>query len=158
MFYALLFSLSTQIAKFFEEEKLILISRIVSLRIIFSAFSVIQLAKMKIALNFKLITKINIATTLLTSIISILAALSGLGYWSLVLQSTSEPFIRSLLIWVLNRWKLKLVFNWKSFIDLFSFGSKLFIAGLYANIFNNVYNIIIGKYFSISEVGLYSRS
>lgn len=158
VFYVLLFFLSPQIAIFFEDEKLILISRIVSLRIIFSAFSVIQLAKLKIDLNFKLITKINLATTLLTSIISILAALNGFGYWSLVLQSTCEPFIRSILIWGLNRWSLKLVFNWKSFRDLFSFGSKLFIAGLYASIFNNVYNIIIGKYFSIFEVGLYSRA
>jgi O-antigen/teichoic acid export membrane protein len=41
---------------------------------------------------------------------------------------------------------------------LFGYGSKLLLAGLYAQIFNNVYNICIGKFYPTASLGLYTRA
>ena len=145
------------IAKFFNDDRLILISRIVGLKIILSSLSIIQLVKLKIDLNFK-ITQINVLTSVLVSVITIFCAFNGLGYWSLVIQIVSESVIKTILYWSLNRIKIKLIFSYDSLLELFAFGSKLMLARLYANVFNNTYNVIIGKYFSVTNLGLYTRA
>jgi O-antigen/teichoic acid export membrane protein len=44
-----------------------------------------------------------------------------------------------------------------SFRELFGFGSKLLLAGSVAIVINNMYSILIGKFFSPKEVGYYTR-
>ena len=51
-----------------------------------------------------------------------------------------------------------LYFNINKFKDHFNFGYKLTLSGLINTIFNNIYLIVIGKYFSASQVGFYTRS
>lgn len=58
--------------------------------------------------------------------------------------------------WV--RWIPKLIFSWRSFRELFSFGSKLLISSLLNTCYNNIYPLVIGKFFSPSALGLYSRA
>ena len=41
---------------------------------------------------------------------------------------------------------------------MFGFGSKLLISGLYATSLNEVYNIVIGRVYSATDLGYYSRS
>ena len=156
--YTIIFSSAPLIAKFFNDDRLILISRIVSLKIIFSSLSIIQLVKLKIDLNFKKITQINVLTSVLVSVITIFCAFNGLGYWSLVIQIVSESVIKTILYWSLNKIKIKLIFSYDSLLELFAFGSKLMLARLYANVFNNTYNVIIGKYYSVINLGLYTRA
>jgi O-antigen/teichoic acid export membrane protein len=45
-----------------------------------------------------------------------------------------------------------------SFRELFSFGSKLLLSGLIGTFFNNIYYIVIGKYFSAGDLGYYTRA
>ena len=42
--------------------------------------------------------------------------------------------------------------------QLFGFGIKLLVAGLIDTIYQNIYKLIIGRYFSASELGYYSRA
>src|SRR5690606_25706210 len=40
----------------------------------------------------------------------------------------------------------------------FNFGYKLTLSGLLNTIFNNIYNLVIGKYFSSTQLGYYNRA
>ena len=53
--------------------------------------------------------------------------------------------------------KFSFRFNNESFLSLFGFGSKLLIAGLFAQLLNNSYNLAIGKKFPTAELGYYTR-
>jgi O-antigen/teichoic acid export membrane protein len=48
--------------------------------------------------------------------------------------------------------------NKESFKRLFGFGSKLMITGLLDTVYNNIYNLIIGKFFSPATLGFYNRA
>ena len=50
------------------------------------------------------------------------------------------------------------VFSKESFKSLFSFGGKLLICAIIDNIYNNLYNIVIGKAYSHESLGLYTRA
>jgi len=69
-----------------------------------------------------------------------------------------SSLIRTILLWVLVRWKPVKPFSGKSFKELFSFGSKLLASGLLDTTYNNLYTIIIGKFFSAASLGVYSRA
>lgn len=50
------------------------------------------------------------------------------------------------------------MFSLQSFRELFSFGSKLLVSGLIDTIYNNIYYLIIGKFFSAAELGYFTRA
>jgi O-antigen/teichoic acid export membrane protein len=51
-----------------------------------------------------------------------------------------------------------LEFSKESFQELFGFGSKLLISGLIDTIYNNIYYLIIGKFYSAVQLGQYTRA
>ncbi len=73
-------------------------------------------------------------------------------------QNLIRSLISVALFWVFTHWKPSLIFSTESFKRLFGFGSKLLISGLYAQGFNEIYNVMIGKVYSAADLGYYTRS
>jgi O-antigen/teichoic acid export membrane protein len=51
-----------------------------------------------------------------------------------------------------------LIFSFAALGTMFSFGSKLLLSGLLDTFFQNIYQAFIGKIFSVSELGFYTRA
>ncbi len=85
-------------------------------------------------------------------------ALLGYGVWSLVAQSVANNFFRTLLLWILVRWRPSWMFSVESLRTMFAFGSRLLFSGLLETIFNNLYLLVIGRLFSPSDLGYYARA
>src|SRR5690606_18590472 len=82
----------------------------------------------------------------------------GYGVWSLVWSTIITSLVESLQLWGYSKWKPALVFDTKIFRIHFFYGYKLTLATLLNTIFRNIYLIIIGKSFSASQVGFYTRA
>ena len=158
IFYGLLWLASPYIAQFYDMPLLESVTKVVGLNLVIGSFAGIQGAQLSIAIDFKSRAKISVITTLFTGIVGLWLAYKGYGVWALVFQGLSSNILRTILLWVIVRWKPQLVFSWKSFKELFSFGSKLLASGLLDTIYNNIYPIVIGKFFSASSLGVYSRA
>lgn len=157
-FYAVLWLASPYIASFYNLPLLEDVTKVLALTFVLSSFSGIHSAKLSIAIDFKTIAKISVTITLLTGIVGLWMAYSGYGVWALVVQSVSSSLLGTVLLWGFVRWIPKRFFSWKSFKEMFSFGSKLFASGLLDTIYNNIYTLVIGKIFSSSTLGVYSRA
>lgn len=157
-FYLILFFSAPAIADFYNTPLLESITKIVALNLIIGALSGIHNAKLSIAIDFKSRAKISIVSTLLTGAIGLWMAYSGYGVWALVVQNVFSGVIRTVMLWIIVKWHPRLVFSWKSFKELFSFGSKLLASGLLDTLYNNIYTLVIGKVFSPSTLGVYSRA
>ncbi|MEM8111951.1 oligosaccharide flippase family protein, partial [Morganella morganii subsp. sibonii] len=59
---------------------------------------------------------------------------------------------------ILHKWLPKLSFNFDSFKQLFGFGSKLMLSGLIDSIYQNIYQIVIGKKFNVLDVGYFTQA
>ena len=158
IFYALLWLASPYIAAFYNIPMLKDVTRVVALTLIFSALGGIQGAKLSIAINFKTRAIISLISALSTGCLGLYLAYSGYGAWALVFQTVFSSLLNTILLWCFVRWMPSLVFSWQSFRQLFSFGSKLLASALLDTIYNNVYTLIIGKVYSSSSLGLYSRA
>lgn len=156
--YAILWLVSPLIASFYSIPLLEPVTKVMALNLIISALSGIQNSKLSIAIDFKSRAQISIISTVLTGAVGLWMAYHGYGVWALVAQSVFSTSLRTVLLWLYVRWIPGLVFSWKSFRELFSFGSKMLASGLLDTIYNNVYTIIIGRLFSSSVLGVYSRA
>jgi len=158
IFYFLLFFLAIPISIFYNEPELINIIRIVGVGLIISSITIIQSTVLVKKVDFKLQTKISLVSSALSGIIGISMAYSGFGVWSLVWKSITAAIFSSVLLWLWNRWRPTLRFNFNIFKEHFKFGYKLLLSGLINTLQQNIFYLIIGKYFSAVELGYYTRA
>lgn len=156
--YLLLFLLSGAISSFFNEPQLKSLIQVLGIGLIFNSLAIIQRTILTKELNFKLQMRVSVFSSLGSGILAVFMAFQGFGVWSLVALTLSRFGFTSFFLWVWSKWKPIWVFSRKSFNELFSFGSKLLVSGLIDTIYRNVYNLIIGKYFSAVELGFYSQA
>ena len=158
LFYLILFSTSNFISHFFNQPQLIMLIRVIGLNLIIGASSGVQQTLLTKKIDFKLQTRISIISTILSGIIAVIMAYHGFGVWSIVSSTLISTIITTVLLWVWNKWLPKLIFSISSLKELFSFGSKLMLSSLINTVFVNINYLIIGKYFSASELGFYTRA
>ena len=158
LFYLLLFFTAGVISRFFNEPLLKPMVRVLSLGIIINAFSLIQTTRLTKQIDFKLQTNISIIASVVSGTLGIAMAYYGYGVWSLVAKTIIGYLFTTIFLWYWNKWIPSLVFSVSSFKELFSFGSKLLIVGIIDTIYSNMYLLVIGKFFSASELGYYTRA
>ena len=79
--YVILFFCAPLIAAYYHQPKLIPLSRYVFLGFVFSSFGIAQSAYMTKQMQIKQIAKCGMTATLTSSIISVILAALGFGYW-----------------------------------------------------------------------------
>lgn len=155
--YLLLFFLAPVIANFYDEPRLISITRVISLNLIFSSLSIVQRTRLTINLDFKTQTKASLIAAIISGTIGIICAYSGLEVWALVTQSLVNQLIISVSLMLFLKWRPRPVFSTKSFMHLFSFGSKLMMNNILTSIYVNITNLVIGKKYTSADLAFYNR-
>ncbi len=156
--YALLYFLAPLIAAFYRQPALIDIIRVYSLSFIINAFFSIQNTRLTKKMNFRIQTAIKIPSVTAGGIAGILLAKLGYGVWSLVWMNLCNSLVSTVLHWVYSGWRPALLFDRESFRKHFVFGYKMTLSGLLETLYSNIYVIIIGRYYSTSQLGFYSRA
>jgi len=158
IFFSLLYLAAPAISNFFEEPDLGKIIRVLSLVLIINSLTIIQRTVLTKRVDFKLLTRISVIASTGSGLFAIILAYKGFGVWSLVAQIITRQALHSSLLWLWNRWRPALIFSKSSFVELFGFGSKLLLSGLIDTVYRNIYYLVIGKYFSATELGFYTRA
>lgn len=153
--YLLLFMSAPFIAMFYEEPRLIVLVRVVGVVILINSFQIVQSAILSRNLNFKAQLKAAVPATIISGLFAIIMAYSGFGVWALIAQMIVYSLISTILLWSMDIWRPTLVFNKESLMEMFGFGSKLFLSGLLDTIFRNVYVVVIAKIFTATIAGHY---
>jgi len=146
------------IAAFYEEPALIPLTRFLSLNLVINSFALIQSTLLIKHIDFKTQLKVSIAATMVSGIIGVTLAYRGFGVWSLAIQSVTSTLFRTVLLWFFNKWRPSLVFSFAALKSMFAYGSKLLFSGLLDTVFQNIYLIVIGKIFTATDLGFYSRA
>ncbi|MCK5218628.1 lipopolysaccharide biosynthesis protein [bacterium] len=158
LFYGILFFSAKTVSRFFNEPQLEGLIQVLGLVLIINAAGLIQNTILTKHINFKLQTRISVISSVAAGVISIWLAYNGGGVWSLVWRTLIQNFIRSSLLWVWNEWKPALLFSKAALSTMFHFGSKLLVSGLIDTTYKSFYYLIIGKFYSASQLGYYTRA
>lgn len=158
VFYILLFLCSPFIAEFYGQPILSPIVKISGLNVLINSLCIVQQAQFTIRIDFKTQAKVTLTSTVISGILGILLAYLGYGVWALVWQGVTGAFMRMILFWIFSKWRPRESFSKDSFHYLFGYGSKLLASGLLDTTYNNIYPIVIGKFYSPAQLGNFSRA
>lgn len=156
--YLALYISAPYVAKFYEQPELQPLLRILGVTVLINAFSLIPRVLLTIAMDFKTQAKISIVSALISGSTAMVFAYLDYGVWALVAQTIVTALSTSLLFNVISPWRPTGKVTKQAFGYLFGFGSKLLISGLLDVIYNNLYQIIIGKKFSPAVVGQFTQA
>lgn len=81
----------------------------------------------------------------------------GYGVWALIVQGLVSSGIEIVMFNYYCKWKIKFIFKKNSFHYLWGFGSKMLASNLLNTAYNNLYQIVIGKFYSPTDLGQYQR-
>lgn len=158
LIYITLFFSSGFISNFYNEPRLENIIKVLSIVIIINSFGLIQRTILIKEVDFKTQTRITLVSSILSGIGAVVLAFLGFGVWALVFRTLIMQFIQALLLTIHNKWMPNLEFNIDSFKRLFGFGWKLLISGLLNTVYDNIYYLIIGRYFSTANLGYFTNA
>lgn len=158
LLYGVIFICAPLIAEFFKREELVALTRVLSLGMIIGALAIVQQTRLTKRIDFKTQTKISFTAAIISGVIGITMAIMGFGVWSLVAQQLSSRVIRTTLLWVVNKWIPQLRFSSESFHNLFGFGWKMMLSGLLDTVWKELYQLVVGKFYSPATLGQYTRS
>ena len=157
MFF-ILFLCAPAIAHFFKRPELVSLTRVMGVVMIINALSITQNTVLTKRIDFKTKTKASLISAILSGVVGISMAFMGYGVWALVGQQITKQLTNTICLWVFNRWWPNFSFSQKSFKYMWGFGWKLLASGLIDTIWNQLYQVVVGKYYSPATLGQYSKA
>lgn len=146
------------ISLFFNMKELTNVILVLSSIFIITSFYTIPYTKLRRDLGFKAIAK-NDATKILVSIpLSLLLAIKGYGYWSLILAMLVSSLIATITISWRAKITYKLSFTLKAFKDLLNYASWNFFSLQIRLLSEYIDKLIIGKLSGATILGYYEKS
>lgn len=156
--YLVIFIISPFVADFYNMPILSPILKVIGLGVIVNSLCVVQSAQLSIRLDFKTSAKISVVSQCISGVVGIVFAYYGFGVWALVIQQLMGSILNACCLWMIVRWLPDFEFSRESFKYLWNYGSKVLVTSVITQIHDNIYPLIIGKFYTSASLGLYSRA
>ncbi|EDY96715.1 polysaccharide biosynthesis protein [Phocaeicola plebeius DSM 17135] len=154
----LFFITSYPIGIFYKKDSLVLICQILSINLLFAAWNIVPNALINKNKRFKFIAKRTLTLQVISGIISVFSAFNGLGIYSLLIS----PILTAVGVFILNYkeypLEFKLHIHTNSLKKIFSYSSYQFLFNFINYFSRNLDKLIIGRYFSMHDLGYYEKS
>ncbi len=154
---SLLFASANIIAIYFKKPELVNVTRVCALIPIINGFGLVQASLLFKNLQFKRNAKISIASNVISGLIAIFLAFKGFSYWALVWKAILAAGIYNSMLWITSNWHPKFNFSLEILKKHFRFSSRLLITNILATVFDNIYSFVFGKFFSLKDLGFFTR-
>lgn len=155
---AIFFWAAYPIGAFYKEDSLVLICQLLSVNLLFAAWNIVPNALLNKNKRFKFIAERALSLQVICGIISIFAAYQGLGLYTLLIS----PILTAIGVFVLNYRQYPLQFSRQMQTDalkkIFSYSSFQFLFNFINYFSRNLDKLIIGRFFSMNELGYYEKS
>jgi lipopolysaccharide exporter len=159
IFFILTWFLAPLSVYIFDNEKVVLVVKVMALSFLITGLSTTSLGLLKRNLNFRVTAIIDIISYAIGYLcIGIFLALSDYGVWSLVFAALSQGLISAIIAYLVVRHSLRFTFNLKHYKPLFFFGSKVTIISFFEFIGGSLDTLLIGRFLGASLLGIYNRA
>ena len=156
--YVVLWFCAPLIANYYHQPKLIPLSRYVFLGFVFSSFGMAQSAYLTKQMQIKQIAKCGMTATLTSSIVSVVLAALGFGYWALATQYLMYIAVNTLLLWFFSPWRPTMKVTFEPIRRLFPFSVRIMLSAIFTQLNNNIMNLLLGRYYGETNTGHYNQA
>ena len=156
--YVILYFCSPFIAEFYHEPILEDVCKVTFLVIPLLALHLIQKTILQRELQFKKLAIIAFVSSATSSILAVVLAYYLRNVWALVIQNVMTYLFNTILLWIYGRWHPLLSFSWSPIRKYFKFSKNLLLSGLIGSVFNNINSLLIGRFYTSSDLGFYTQA
>jgi O-antigen/teichoic acid export membrane protein len=143
---------------FYHEPRLVPVTMLVALSFPVAAQSPVQKAMLYRKMDFRALGLIDIVSEIIAGVVAIFLALRGAGVWSLVWQVLIASWVTALGAFAATRWRPRLLYDRAAIAELFGFSSNLMAFTAFNYWYRNGDNLLVGRFFGSSALGLYARA
>ena len=160
--YALLFVSIPFILRFYHkpelEQELVTLSRFLFLGFVFSSTITAHNAILFKTLRVKEKTMSQVTALVISGTLGLTLAYNGMGYWSIAIQQVCYIAVFSLMLWHFSPWRPTLHFDFGPVREMFGFSSKILVTNIVLQVNNNIFSMLLGRWFTTRVVGAYTQA
>lgn len=156
--YIILFLAAPLIADFYNTPELIPLARFSFLSFFISSFGIAPRAILFRNLKVKENAIISLASISCSGIVAVILAANGFAYWGIAIQTMVFSLVVTLLNWYFAKWRPSFKFDFTPIKEMFGFSSLMLITNISIAINNNIFSIILGKFYNKQEVGDFGQA
>lgn len=156
--YIVLYFSSPSIEAYYKIENLALYVRVLGIVLIINSFQIIQNVRLIKKLQYRKISTYSLIAVIISSVLAIIIAVLGYGVWALILLQIFNALFLTLIYWFKEQGMTVYKFSKTSFKELYGFGLYTTLSSLLNTGFDNIYQLILGKYFSLGQTGFYYQA
>ena len=154
----LLIVVSPYIGDYYENSSLTSYLRFSSLILFFNSFQIVPSSKLIIEMRFKERGIARLVSIVLSSIIGIYLAYINYGVWSFLYLQLLYALLFPVLMSFFVRYRINLKINKTSLKNVFEFGIYTTTTSFLNTVFDNIYQVLIAKFFGVNRSGLYYQA
>ena len=156
--YLLLFMAAPFIADFFHQPELKALARYSFLGFVISSTGTAQNAYIFRNLMVRQKAQSVCLGLFISGIIGITLAYHGYSYWGIATQSLIYVSVVNGSYWIFSPWRPDFKINFKPLKGMISFSYKMLITNIFNHLNNNIFSVILGKFYNEKEVGYYNQA
>ena len=146
------------IAQFYNEPLLLDLSRYYFLSFFIASFSIVPRAILFRDIKQRELALMSFLALTFSGMVGIFMVYRDMAYWGLATQTLVFNFSVSLLSWWLSGFRPTLQFSLQPIREMFSFSSKMLITNIFIQVNNNIFSLLLGKFYNKTAVGNYSQA
>ena len=156
--YVILFFSAPLIARFYDEPRLIPLSRYIFLSFVISSLSTAPRAYMFRNMMVRETSIMTIVSLAVSGVVAVTMAYMGMAYWGIATQTIVYITLIATQSFIYARWRPSLKVNLRPVREMIGFSSRLIITNVFNIINQNVFSVILGRLYTPSDVGNYTQA
>ena len=156
--YTILFFCTPLIARFFHQPELTTLARYSFIGFVISSTGTAHSAYLYKNLLVKQRAFLSMLALILSGTVGVILAYKGYSYWGIVTQNITYVSTFMVGYWFISPWRPTFHLNFKPLKGMIAFSSKMLATNIFNHLNNNIFSIILGKFYSEKEVGYYNQA
>lgn len=156
--YALFFLTAPLLALFYHEPLITPLFRYYSLAFLAASFSIVPRAMLFKQLRQKELAIISVISLIISGTVGVTMAFMGMAYWGIATQGIMFTLSVSVLSWAFSGWRPSRQVSFQPIREMLGFSSKMLITNIFNQINQNIFSLVLGRYYTKSEVGHFNQA
>ena len=143
------------IGGFYGDPQLPQVLSLLVLTILLSSLGFLPAIQLRSKLEFRILAKVSVISSLLSSTVAVTLALVHFGIWALVGGAVAGSASNLIALYLVYPWKPRFVFDRGTARKLFRYSKYVFASNLMVFLVFNIDNAVIGKVLGLDQLGYY---
>lgn len=146
------------ISRFYHDPRLLGIMCALAIAFLLNAAGVQHAVILQREMRFTAMAVIRVISLVIGTLVGIVGAIIGYGYWALVAGSITFPLIVTIGFWIATGWIPRRVRRWSDVRSMVRFGGTVTLTSLVGYVGTNCDKILLGRFWGANMLGLYGRA